>query len=89
MRTLKTIGVREFREDLAEYLHSKEPVAVTKHGRTVGIFIPTDEKRVEVALEEFKEAVSKVDELLERYQISEEEVMEEFEHRRKAKLAKR
>ena len=40
METTK-IGIREFRAGLAEYIASDKPVAVTRHGQTVGIFIPT------------------------------------------------
>nr|WP_315192458.1 type II toxin-antitoxin system Phd/YefM family antitoxin [uncultured Albidiferax sp.] len=35
------VGIREFRADLAEYIASNTPVAVTRHGQTVGYFIPT------------------------------------------------
>ena len=35
------VGIREFRADLAEYIASSTPVAVTRHGQTVGYFIPT------------------------------------------------
>ena len=35
------VGIREFRSDLAEYIASNTPVAVTRHGQTVGFFIPT------------------------------------------------
>ena len=40
METTK-VGIREFRAGLAEYIASDKPVAVTRHGQTVGIFIPT------------------------------------------------
>ena len=40
METTK-VGIREFRAGLGEYISSDKPVAVTRHGRTVGIFIPT------------------------------------------------
>jgi hypothetical protein len=40
METSK-VGIREFRADLAEYIASSTPVAVTRHGQTVGYFIPT------------------------------------------------
>lgn len=33
-------GIREFRADLAEYIASGIPVALTRHGQTVGYFIP-------------------------------------------------
>lgn len=35
------VGVREFRSGLAEFIASAVPVAVTRHGQTVGYFIPT------------------------------------------------
>ena len=40
-----TVGIRQFRAGLAEYLDSDEPVAITRHGRTVGYFIPTRSDR--------------------------------------------
>ena len=40
MRATK-VGIREFRSGLAEYIASANPVAVTRHGQTVGYFIPT------------------------------------------------
>jgi antitoxin (DNA-binding transcriptional repressor) of toxin-antitoxin stability system len=40
METAK-VGIREFRTDLAGYIAAGTPVAVTRHGQTVGYFIPT------------------------------------------------
>ena len=40
METTK-VGIREFRAGLADYIAADKPVAVTRHGQTVGIFIPT------------------------------------------------
>jgi hypothetical protein len=40
METIK-VPVREFRSGLASYLDARAPVAVTRHGHTVGFFIPT------------------------------------------------
>lgn len=37
----KSVGIREFRAGLAEFIDGKQPVAVTRHGQTVGFFIPT------------------------------------------------
>ena len=33
---LQKIGMREFRNNLAKYISSTEPVAVMRHGQTVG-----------------------------------------------------
>ena len=37
----KSVGIREFRAGLAEIISGRQPVAVTRHGQTVGFFIPT------------------------------------------------
>ena len=53
------VGVREFRSGLAEYIASATPVAVTRHGQTVGYFIPTRggaEVDIETVATEFKGA---------------------------------
>ena len=34
------IGIREFRENLAGYLESGTPLVITRHGETVGFYIP-------------------------------------------------
>jgi hypothetical protein len=40
METIK-VGIREFRADMADYIASSTPVAITRHGHTIGFFIPT------------------------------------------------
>ena len=39
------VGVREFRAGLADFVDSEEPVAVTRHGHTVGYFLPVKPDR--------------------------------------------
>jgi hypothetical protein len=49
-----TVGIREFRENLAAYLlESDAPAAITRHGDTIGYFIPARHKRSE-AVADFK-----------------------------------
>ena len=36
------VGIREFRANLASILESKTPVTVTRHGETLGVFVPVD-----------------------------------------------
>ena len=82
MPELTRVGVREFREELARYLHSPVPVAVTRHGQTVGYFVPAprpDRERESRALEE---AVGWVETLLTEHGVSEDEVVREFRARR-------
>ena len=43
------VGVREFREQIARYLESDTPVAVTRRGETLGIYVPTPRKHAKTA----------------------------------------
>lgn len=35
-----SVGIREFRAALAEYIDADAPVTVSRHGQAVGLFIP-------------------------------------------------
>ena len=39
METVK-VGMREFRENLAGYLEAGTPLAIIRHGETLGFYIP-------------------------------------------------
>ena len=83
METTK-VGIREFRTDLAEYIASNTPIAVTRHGHTVGYFIPTH-GQVEADIAALKKASQTLDKLIESNRIDVDEVMTEFKTaRRKA-----
>jgi antitoxin (DNA-binding transcriptional repressor) of toxin-antitoxin stability system len=81
METTK-VGIREFRADLAEYIASSTPVAVTRHGQTVGYFIPT-QGQVDADLAALKKASKTLDRLLEARSVDVEEVVAEFKAARK------
>lgn len=81
METAK-VGIREFRADLAEYIASSTPVAVTRHGQTVGYFIPTH-GQVEADLAALKKASKALDKLLEAQDVDLEAVMTDFKAARK------
>ena len=83
MKGIKAVGVREFREDLATYLQSDEPIAVTRHGQTVGIFVPTEPERAEANWDTFEKAVARPDALVEQYGLTEDEAVDEFERLRR------
>jgi UDP-N-acetyl-D-mannosaminuronate dehydrogenase len=88
MATLK-VGVREFREQIARFLESEMPVAVTRRGETLGIYVPTRQKRTKSAdLSELKAAADRLAEAL--TDVDEEELVTEFKRmRRPEKSAKR
>jgi len=78
METVK-VGIREFREKLASYLlESDAPVAITRHGDTVGYYIPARRKRSEAERTALKEAASRLRQMLAAKGISEEEIVADF-----------
>jgi len=78
METLK-IGMREFRDKLATYLlESQTPIAITRHGDTVGYFIPARRKRSETERAALKEASVRWQEILDSEGLSEEEAIVDF-----------
>ena len=59
------VGIREFRARLAEFLiHGTQPVAVTRHGATIGYFIPARAARSDRERAALKAAAVKMDALL-------------------------
>jgi PHD/YefM family antitoxin component YafN of YafNO toxin-antitoxin module len=78
METVK-VGIREFREKLASYLLETEvPVAITRHGDTIGYYIPARRKRSEAERAALKEAAVRLQQMLTAEGISEEEILDDF-----------
>lgn len=73
------VGIREFRDKLATYLlESETPVAITRHGDTVGYYIPARRRRSEAEREALKEAFGRWQQILKAEGISEDEVLADF-----------
>jgi HEAT repeat protein len=83
------VGVREFREQIARFLESDTPVAVTRRGETLGVYVPTPRTRSKSAeLTELKAAADRLAEAL--ADVNEEELVSEFKRlRRSGKVAAR
>lgn len=82
------VGIREFRSGLAGYIAAETPVAVTRHGRTVGFFIPTPaQARADVAA--LEQAAAELDRLLAAQSVDVEAVAAEFAAARKAAAPRR
>lgn len=88
MQTTK-VGIREFRENLANYLESKTPVAITRHGATIGIYVPTKPRPSQVDLEALRVAGEKMQELIAAAGTSEEELLADFKKLRRERRAKK
>ena len=57
---MKSVGIREFRDKASQYLASTEILAVKRHGKLVGFYLPvaqSDEVEIEQALQRLSEAV--------------------------------
>lgn len=60
---MKSVGIREFRDKATQYLASKEVVAVKRHGKLVGFYIPveqSDETEIQQALQNLSQTVEVV-----------------------------
>jgi PHD/YefM family antitoxin component YafN of YafNO toxin-antitoxin module len=85
METIK-VGIREFRDKLASYLlESESPVAITRHGDTVGYYIPARRKRSEMDRAALREAASRLQEALASEGISEDDIIKDFQRWRRSK----
>ena len=83
MATIK-VGVREFRERIATFLESDTPVAVTRRGETLGVYVPTPRKRRKTAeLSELKAAADRLAKTM--ADVDEEEFVAEFDKLRRGK----
>jgi antitoxin (DNA-binding transcriptional repressor) of toxin-antitoxin stability system len=72
------VGIREFREKLSSYLESKTPVAITRHGATIGIYVPTKPKSRQADLEALRAAGEKMQDLIAAAGTTEDELMADF-----------
>ena len=76
------VGIREFRADLAEYIAASGPVAVTRHGQTVGYFIPVH-GQAEADLVALQKASQSLDKLLSAQGMDVENIAADFKKARK------
>jgi antitoxin (DNA-binding transcriptional repressor) of toxin-antitoxin stability system len=83
------IGIREFRENLATYLESKTPVAITRHGTTIGVYVPTQPKPTQADLEALRVAGEKMQELIAAAGASEDELVTDFKRLRRERRARK
>lgn len=80
---VQKIGIREFRNNMAMYLDTDEPVAVTRHGHTVGYFLPTQQDKAKIDSEKLKLAAERLDALLAEHGLTEDELFNEFRQLRR------
>jgi len=72
------IGIREFREKLAGYLESDKPLAITRHGETLGFYIPAQKRSRAAEVEAMRAAARDLDQMIATWGRTEDELMEEY-----------
>jgi len=76
---MKDVGVREFRDHASSYLSGDEPLAVRRHGRVLGFYVPVrrknDAEELRAALGEARDSLA---ELRRESGLSEEELVEDL-----------
>lgn len=82
-----SVGIREFRASLAEYIEADTPVTVTRHGQAVGFFVPLRRPSAET-IQRMQAAAAKVRELMPLSDQEIEEIVAEFDAVRRGKQHK-
>ena len=84
-----TVGIREFRENLTGYLESGKPLAITRHGETLGFYIPAQRRNRKAELEAMKAAAKELDQMIASWGATEDELMAEYREIRRMGREKR
>lgn len=83
------IGVREFRENLAGYLEGGKPLAITRHGETLGFFIPARKRNRKAEIEAMRTAAKELDAMIASWGASEDDLMSEYKQIQRASRDKK
>ncbi len=83
------IGMREFRDNLAGYLEAGKPLAITRHGETLGFYIPAQKKSRKAEVEAMRAAAKELDSMIAAWDASENELMQEFKEIRRVSREKK
>ena len=78
------IGMREFRENLAGYLESGKPLAITRHGETLGFYTPAQKRSRKAEAEAMRAAAKDLDARIAAWAASEDDLMEEYKEIRRS-----
>ena len=81
--------MREFRENLTGYLESGRPLAITRHGETLGFFIPAQKRSRKAEVEAMRAAAKELDAMIAKWGVSEDELMQEYKQLRQTTREKK
>ncbi len=82
------VGIRELRDKLASYVESTVPIEVTRHGQTIGFYVPVPKRPGQAEREALLEAGRRMQAELARLGLTEEEMAADFKRWRKARRAR-
>jgi len=68
----------KFRENLAGYLESGTPLAITRHGETLGFYIPAQKRNRKAEIEAMRAAAKELDRMIASWGATEDELMDEY-----------
>ena len=83
------IGMREFRENLAGYLESGKTLAITRHGETLGFYIPAQKRSRKAEVEAMGAAAKDLDAMIATWGAAEGELMDEYKEIRQSSREKK
>ena len=85
----QSVGIREFRDKLATYLLTADkPLAITRHGDTIGYYLPVRRKRSEAQKAALDVAHAQIQKMMAEAGITEDEIVDDFKRRRKEERRK-
>lgn len=76
---MKSIGVRQFRDQASHYISSNEILAIKKHQKVVGFYIPIQQSTSDEISEAFKKLSATVNIALAESGLSEDELSLAFD----------
>ncbi|MDX2178685.1 MAG: hypothetical protein SFV18_03765 [Bryobacteraceae bacterium] len=74
---------------MADYLESKTPVAITRHGSTIGIYVPTQPKPSQVDLDALRVAGERMREWMAAAGTNEDEIVADFKQARRERRTRK
>lgn len=72
------VGIRELRAQLSSHLETSTPIEVTRHGRTIGLYVPLPQHPDLTDREQLIEAGRQMQAELLRLGLTEEEITTDF-----------
>jgi PHD/YefM family antitoxin component YafN of YafNO toxin-antitoxin module len=85
----QSVGIREFRDKLATYLLTADkPLAITRHGDTIGFYLPVKRKRTEAQKAALDAAHAHIQRMMAEAGVTEDEIVEGFKRLRKQEHSK-